>query len=209
MKERPHDIFQVFDPVEPAPAPPACAWPGCAELGPYRAPVSPERIAEYQWFCLDHVRIYNRSWNYYVGMSDAEMEAHIRSDGTWNRPTWPLGDGPLADKAGRSGRADAKAYRLDGLSDPFGVLNGQFHGGTVAPPPELTPAEKRAFSVLGLAFPATFEEVKARYKTLVKRHHPDANHGAKDAEERLKRINEAYRTLKNSLNNGQKTDKVA
>ena len=207
MKDRPADVFEVFDPVEPAPAPPACAWPGCAELAPYRAPVSPERIAEYQWFCLDHVRIYNRSWNYYVGMSDAEMEAHIRSDGTWNRPTWPLGDGPLAGKVD----AGAAAYRLDGVYDPFGALKGQFHGqGTSAPPPpELSAAEKRAFSVLGLEFPVSIEEVKARYKTLVKRHHPDANNGSKDAEERLKRINEAYKILKNSLNNGLKTDKVA
>ena len=38
----------------------------------------------------------------------------------------------------------------------------------------------------------TFEEVKARYKALVKLHHPDANNGAKESEERLKRINEAF-----------------
>ncbi|MFO1060844.1 MAG: DnaJ domain-containing protein, partial [Dongiaceae bacterium] len=37
-----------------------------------------------------------------------------------------------------------------------------------------------------------------RYKSLVKRLHPDANGGDKAAEERLKHINLAYSTLKNS-----------
>ncbi len=44
--------------------------------------------------------------------------------------------------------------------------------------------------------PITKERVKARYKALVKRHHPDANGGDKTSEERLKKINEAYSTLK-------------
>jgi curved DNA-binding protein CbpA len=41
--------------------------------------------------------------------------------------------------------------------------------------------------------------VKARYKVLVKKHHPDANGGAKAAEERFKEINEAYRIVLNAL----------
>jgi curved DNA-binding protein CbpA len=53
--------------------------------------------------------------------------------------------------------------------------------------------------VLDLSLPVTLLEVKARYKQLVKRHHPDANGGDKAAEERLKIINEAYATLRHSL----------
>jgi DnaJ-class molecular chaperone len=41
--------------------------------------------------------------------------------------------------------------------------------------------------------------VKARYKELVKRHHPDANGGDKSAEERFKTVSEAYRTLMSTL----------
>ena len=37
-----------------------------------------------------------------------------------------------------------------------------------------------------------------RYKELVKRHHPDTHGGDKEAEERLKEINQAYSTLKAS-----------
>ena len=44
--------------------------------------------------------------------------------------------------------------------------------------------------------PVDFVAIKARYKALVKRHHPDANGGDREAEERLKVINEAFTTLK-------------
>ena len=40
--------------------------------------------------------------------------------------------------------------------------------------------------------------LKARYKVLVKLHHPDAHGGDKAAEEKLKIINQAYATLKAS-----------
>jgi DnaJ-domain-containing protein 1 len=190
---RPEDRFEVFGPVGSGSALRPCATPGCPGEGAYRAPVSREQLHEYRWFCLDHVRIYNASWNYYAGLSDTEMEAHIRSDTTWNRPTWPLGKGQQPTPRGT---ADG-ATPFDDLDDPFGLLNG--HGpriGGAPPPPALTPAEKRAFSTLGLDYPVTFDELRTQYKLLVKRHHPDTHNGAKDAEERLKRINEAYKALK-------------
>jgi curved DNA-binding protein CbpA len=43
------------------------------------------------------------------------------------------------------------------------------------------------------------EVVKTRYKELAKRHHPDANGGSRDAEERLKTINLAYAALRGRL----------
>jgi curved DNA-binding protein CbpA len=41
--------------------------------------------------------------------------------------------------------------------------------------------------------------VKAKYKELAKRHHPDANGGNKASEETLKSINLAYATLRGKL----------
>ena len=46
--------------------------------------------------------------------------------------------------------------------------------------------------------PLTPVRLKARYKVLVKLHHPDAHGGDKVAEEKLKIINQAYATLKAS-----------
>ena len=43
------------------------------------------------------------------------------------------------------------------------------------------------------------DEVKTRYKQLAKQHHPDANNGDRDAEERLKTINQAYAALRGRL----------
>lgn len=191
--QRSHNpVFEVFGRSSrasvrdgaPERAPSACAWPGCTEAGAYRAPRSRDRLSDYQWFCLEHVRIYNRSWNYYRGMSDAQVEAHIRSDTTWNRPSWPFGgSGPKVS--------------LDDIGDPFGLFGGQSRPAPHTP--QLSASDRKALGVLELEPSATFEEVKARYKELVKRHHPDANNGAKDAEERLKRINEAFDTLKTGL----------
>ena len=45
---------------------------------------------------------------------------------------------------------------------------------------------------------ATPETVKAKYKTLVKRLHPDANGGSRDNEDTLKAVIHAYDTLRSS-----------
>jgi hypothetical protein len=173
-----------------------CEAEGCAEAGEFRAPKSRDQLNDYRWFCLDHVRAYNKQWDYYAGMAADEIEAHIRRDTTWQRPTWPLGGGAT----GRL-RDDIRVH------DPFGVFGGGF-GPTGAGEEEraemfrrrrpATPEEKAA-AVLDLTLPVSLAEVKKQYKQLVKRHHPDANGGAKDAEERLKSINEAYATLRASL----------
>ena len=174
---------------EAAPQTRCCDFPGCAGEGLYRAPRDRTHLTEYLWFCLDHVRAYNSSWNYFAGLSEDEVEAMTRQDTVWQRPSWPFGTRPPRHDQGR-------AYRVH---DPFGIFDDDGpEGGTERrrrPNGAATP-EARAFSVMGLEPPVTAAELKARYKELVKRHHPDANGGDKAAEERLKRINEAYTTLK-------------
>ena len=44
--------------------------------------------------------------------------------------------------------------------------------------------------------PFDLDSLKRRYKSLVKRHHPDANGGSRESEELLKHINHAYNYLK-------------
>jgi curved DNA-binding protein CbpA len=62
-------------------------------------------------------------------------------------------------------------------------------------PPDL----RDSLETLGLPWPTTLDALKTRYKELAKRHHPDANGGSRDAEERLKTINLAYATLRTRL----------
>ncbi|QLH38246.1 MAG: J domain-containing protein [Defluviicoccus sp.] len=154
----------------------------------YRAPRSRSQMNRYWWFCLEHVRLYNAAWNYYAGMSDGEVEADIRFDTVWQRPTWRLGDG-------REGQGWRRPRPAGGFGD-FGVFDDEQKA-----PPRYEPAgpEQHALQVLGLQPPVTVAIVKARYKLLVKRHHPDANGGDKACEERFKAISEAYRTVMSSL----------
>jgi len=88
------------------------------------------------------------------------------------------------------------------IIDPFGLADDAGLGEKPAPhydgSEQLTPAERNALDVLELSWPLTRAAVKSRYKELVKLHHPDANGGARDAEEKLKQINAAYSTLRAS-----------
>ena len=167
-----------------------CDAPGCPGHGEFRAPRSRERLTDYYWFCLDHVRAYNAHWNYYAGMSEAEVERQIRADTTWQRPTWPLGVRSAYRRA-EGPRLDWGAFSSDGWDAER--LRGAHNGDGRKPRPGS--AEEEALAVLDLEPPVTRDAIKSRYKTLVKMHHPDANGGSKDSEERFKVINQAYSTL--------------
>lgn len=164
-----------------------CDHPACAGEGEYRAPRDRDRLEDYYWFCLEHVRAYNAKWDFYKGMSSDEIEAEIRRSTTWQRPTWPLG-------AKTSNRRFTFA-----INDPLGLFEDEQEEVRKARTRPLTP-EELAMKVLGLEGPLTVQLLKARYKGLVKLHHPDANGGDKMAEEKFKEINQAYTTLLASLN---------
>jgi hypothetical protein len=165
-----------------------CDIPDCAEAGEFRAPKSRSQLNDYHWFCLDHVRAYNAGWDFYKGMSPAEVEAQLRSDTGWQRPTWPLGS---------LGHA---AWDEDVLKDPLHILHGVRGNPQRRADPDKAPADLREpLATLGLSWPTTLDAVKSRYKELAKRHHPDANGGSRDAEERLKIINLAYATVRSRL----------
>jgi len=171
--------------IDPALPPRACDHAGCRHSGEFRAPRSPRQPGEWYWFCLDHVREYNAGWNYYAGMSEAEIDRELRGDSTWHRPTWPLGR-----------RIGGPWWRL---ADRFGLFD-EPEAEAEPPPPAADTPHGKALAVMELAPPVTVEMIKSRYKELVKRHHPDANGGSKQAEERLKEINAAYSTLMAAAN---------
>jgi curved DNA-binding protein len=54
---------------------------------------------------------------------------------------------------------------------------------------------KDYYSSLGVAKTATQKEIKAAYRKLARKHHPDVNQGDKSAEARFKEINEAHEVL--------------
>ncbi len=174
--------------AQPRPAPRGCDYAGCTEEGAYRAPVARDRLNDYIWFCLEHVRAYNRAWDFFAGMSEAEIEYQRRSDTVWQRPSWPLGHfGERADFSG--------GHRVHDGFDTF----WEKQSASAAKPEKPRTEEEKALAAFDLKEPVTFQDVKARYKDLVKKLHPDTNGGDPEAEERLKTINQAYAALKMSF----------
>src|SRR6476660_8177379 len=178
-----------------------CEWPECKNKGPHRAPKGRANDKEYWHFCLNHVRAYNQSYNFFQGMN-ADAVARYQKDAlTGHRPTWKMGAN------GTKGKGKAGDVDLDGMADPFSVF-GELNGrgkwrpgpgsGSEAKPEtrKIFNAERKALQVLGLGADATLETVKAKYKMLVKQHHPDANGGDRSTEDRLIEIIKAYNYLK-------------
>jgi hypothetical protein len=177
-----------------APAPSPCEWQGCGCPGGYRAPKGRGREGQYYNLCLEHVREYNKSYNYFAGMGDDDIVAYQRSAATGHRPTWTMGvNREELDRGSHPNSAWTAAF-----SDPFGIFGGgrTGHGATEPSRRPLKNVERRSFAVLDLEGDEEGAEIKARYKALVKQHHPDANGGDRSSEDRLRQIIQAYHYLK-------------
>jgi hypothetical protein len=173
---------------------PLCEWNGCRHRGIHRAPKGRRHEGEFFRFCLDHVREYNKSYNYFAGMADDDIAAYQRSAATGHRPTWSIGVNDAAGMRSRTSWADA-------FFDPFGMFNGTAGRKTAGAERERRPlknVERRSFAALDLEGWEDASEIKARYKTLVKRLHPDANGGDRSSEDRLRQIIQAYHYLKSA-----------
>lgn len=170
-----------------------CDHPGCAAEGRFPAPKTREKLDGRWHFCLDHVRAYNAGWNFFHGMSDEEIQRYQRQDVLGHRPTWKLGTKPQGDEPQVWVKDDL------GILADVGIKLGAERRKTRAEL-QLEPRERDALIVLGfditkLTLPLRKADIKAQYKRMVKRYHPDANGGDKVAEDRMKSITQAYAFL--------------
>jgi hypothetical protein len=179
-----------------------CQWKGCRHPGLYRAPQGRGREGRYYLFCLDHVRRYNASYNYFDGMNDAEVEDFQKEAVTGHRPTWKIGANPAAP--GRKFGGDANGgngHRPFGWRslDPHGFFAWRAKAAREAPMEnrrQLKPLERKSLQTLDLPDAATRIEIKARFKELVKIYHPDTNGGDARSGDKLREIIQAYNYLK-------------
>jgi curved DNA-binding protein CbpA len=200
------DFSKYFEKIRVRPDPlseakahaPACQWDGCQEPGTHRAPVGRMREGEYFRFCFDHVREYNKGFNYFSGVSAAEIARFQKEALTGHRPTWTMGaNGSSRSSPDMAQMRSGRAGYYNRMRDPYNLFNGPKDP---RQPRErkAKPLEAKALETLGLDARATGEDIKARYKELVKRHHPDANGGDRGSEDRFRDVLQAYRVLKQS-----------
>jgi hypothetical protein len=180
---------------------PGCEWPSCNAVATHRAPKGRLHENEHWRFCLGHVRQYNHSYNFFAGMSEDAIAKYQKDAITGHRPTWKMGM-----NGGRpSARSHSARFHPDMAADPFemfrefGARSARVADGEHLRRREtrvIRNAERKALEVLGLEPDANTNDIKLRFKVLVKRHHPDANGGDRSSEERLRAIIEAYNYLK-------------
>ncbi len=171
-----------------------CDFPGCSAIGEFRAPQGRDREGQFFCFCLDHVREYNASYNYFNGMTPDDVAVYQRDALTGHRPTWTMG-------SNRTAKGFREEGTVQGEADPLGMLRAKpaaRSGRAAREPakPRVGVAAIKALDQLGLDESAGAPTVKARYKDLVKRLHPDANGGDRSNEDRLREIIRAYNYLK-------------
>jgi hypothetical protein len=171
-----------------------CEHPECRLAGSAKAPKSRDMPGSFYWFCQKHAADYNKNWNFFSGMSEGQIRAEQELEKvTGGRPTWSM----KAD--GRSREAAAMAARdARHMADPFGLFRAQRlkeAADKAAQERRLGKLERTALADLDLDATADAAAIRARYKDLLKRCHPDMNGGDRSAEHKLQRVIKAYKTL--------------
>lgn len=178
-----------------------CQWPDCAKPATARAPKSRERLNDFYDFCQAHAGEYNKGWNFYAGMNEAQVRAAKENEAmTGGRPTWEMKAGKgsreaaaFAAKMGTANNTGAGSWR-----DSFGLFGRK---GDQAPQGvnedrRVGKIEGGALRDLDLEPGASKVAIKAAYHDLLKRCHPDHNQGDRGAEAKLQRVIKAYKVLK-------------
>ncbi len=181
-----------------------CEWPGCRKPATARAPKSREMMNEHYWFCQAHAGEYNKSWDFFAGMSEGELKAAQEARLTGERPTWQFKASRFSREAASiSSKIGASAAKPGGgsgdFSDPLGVFKPA--GGRAAPKApsrHLGRLEMRALEELDLDEAADATTIRTRYLEMVKRFHPDSNGGDRSTEQKLTRVLKSYKVLKAS-----------
>ena len=164
-----------------------CSHPGCLAPGVFKAPKGRDREGEFFVFCKEHIRDYNATYDYFKGMDDDALAKFREGEVIGHRPTWKMGPrGNQGAHVDETVYAEARTMRRKGAR----------RGADAAQTPRYNALAMKALHVLDLDANATDVSIKARYKDLVKRHHPDANGGDRSSEDKLREIIKAYNFLR-------------
>jgi hypothetical protein len=174
-----------------------CDHSDCLSVATARAPKSRNMPGQFYNFCQQHAAEYNKSWNFFAGMSEEAIAQAQAERITGERPTWSF------KASNRSREAAAKAQGPMGWNDPFSLFGmGRADRSGVEQPPQrpdgrvLGKLERNALADLDLPDTAEKAQIRVRYTELVKKCHPDTNGGDSGAVHKLQRVLKAWKTLK-------------
>ena len=162
-----------------------CEWENCKEIGKFKAPLEKDNSKNYKWLCKNHIKFFNKNWNYFEGMSQNEIENFVKSDLTWHRPT---------QKFGSSDNFFNILWK-NALSDKFNLFQEEKIFSNLKNR-KLSEKDKDAFKIMELEFNTDWSNIQKKFKTLVKKFHPDRNSGNKQFEDKLKKVTMAYSHLR-------------
>ena len=162
-----------------------CEWGNCKENGKFKAPLKKDDSKNYRWLCEEHIKLFNKNWNYFEGMSQNEIENFMKSDLTWHRPTQKFG----------SSDNFFNILWNNALSDKFNLFKEEKIFNSLKNR-KLSEKDRDAYKIMELELNADWPSIQKKFKTLVKKFHPDRNSGNKQFEDKLKKVTLAYTHLK-------------
>ena len=164
-----------------------CEWSKCKKTGVYKAPVEKDNSKKFKLLCLEHIKVFNKSWNYFADMKEEEIENFIKSDLTWHKPTKSFG----------SSENFFRILWVNALDDKPGILKDSILKNFKKS--KLSDKDRDALKILGLKNDTNWSDIQKRFKMLVKKYHPDKNRGSRKYEDILKKITLAYSQLRLSM----------
>lgn len=179
-----------------------CDVPNCDDTGEYKAPKD-SLLKHYYHFCLKHVEEYNRNWDYFKDMPATAVEEQIYNNMLWDRPTWQMAPGGFDAE-----RLKRRIYENLNFGEDIHINMGNNGSKSNREKNNVSSPEMEAMATMGLEPPVTWPIIKSKYRTLVKKYHPDLYGGKnEEIEEKLKSINLAYSVLKIAYHKYQELEK--
>ena len=108
---REDDVFRLKPGERP------CEHSECRLAATAKAPKSRTMQNQFYWFCQKHAAEYNKGWDFFAGMSEGEMRAHMEASASGDRPTWSFKADSRSREAAAAAARDKRAF-----NDPFGVF---------------------------------------------------------------------------------------
>ena len=135
-----------------------CEWHDCQEKGEYKAPTSRDKLRVFKFFCLKHIKEYNKSWDYFRGRTSDQIYDEVSNDAYWHRKTHKKVDN----------------FKIEDSFNFFEEKKNKFKT-NINHEKSIDIKLKSSLEILGIKNLCNVNQLKKQYKKMVKKFHPDLN----------------------------------